>query len=161
MRKGGRLQVGPEVIIGVQKQAEDVRQQLSALQQEAGGLAQQVAPALAAFLAAREAPPHEDKVALCSFFHLCVAIPVGCRESLSSCCSLDQLVLRPQVCERLCLHCLRLVADAKAAQATECNVSGSALMKTVGSSAVPKTLPIHSACNCTSPYLSVYVPAVC
>ncbi|KAL0031101.1 hypothetical protein WJX77_003837 [Trebouxia sp. C0004] len=54
-------QVGPEVITGVQKQAEDVRQQVSALQQEAGGLAQQVAPALAAFLAASEAPPQEDK----------------------------------------------------------------------------------------------------
>ena len=99
MRKGGQLQVGPEVVIGVQKQAEDVRQQVSALQQEAGGLAQQVAPALAAFLAAREAPPHEDKVALCSFFQLCVAIPVGCRETLSSYCSLNQLVLRPKVCE--------------------------------------------------------------
>ena len=64
------LQVGLEVITGVQKQAEDVRQQVSALQHEAGGLAQQVAPALAAFLAARQAPPQEDKVALCSFFHL-------------------------------------------------------------------------------------------
>ncbi|DBB10139.1 TPA: hypothetical protein ACH3X3_001723 [Trebouxia sp. C0006] len=53
--------VGPEVITGVQQQAEDVRQQVSALQQEAAGLAQQVAPALAALLAAREAPPQEDK----------------------------------------------------------------------------------------------------
>ncbi|DBA73022.1 TPA: hypothetical protein ACH3X2_009967 [Trebouxia sp. C0005] len=61
MSNGMWLQVGPEVITGVLQQAEDVRQQVSALQQEAGGLAQQVAPALAAFLAAREAPPQEDK----------------------------------------------------------------------------------------------------
>lgn len=70
MSNGGWVQVGPEVIAGVQQQAEDVRQQVLALQQEAGGLVQQVAPALAALLAAREAPPHEDKVAVCSSFHL-------------------------------------------------------------------------------------------
>ena len=71
------LQVGPEVITGVRQQAEDVRQQVSALQQEAGGLAQQVAPALAALLAAREAPPQEDKVALCSLFLLVLQFLLG------------------------------------------------------------------------------------
>lgn len=100
------LQVGPEVITGVLQQAEDVRQQVSALQQEAGGLAQQVAPALAAFLAAREAPPQEDKVSLCFSFHhppfhhfTSVAMPIGCQKTLSSCCSLNQLVLHTQACE--------------------------------------------------------------
>ena len=77
MSNGGRLQVGPEVITGVQQQAEDVRQQVSALQQEAAGLAQQVAPALAALLAAREAPPQEDKVAPCSSFHLVLQFLLG------------------------------------------------------------------------------------
>jgi len=76
MNNGGRLQVGPEVITGVQQQTEDVRQQVSALQQEAGGLAQQVAPALAALLAAREAPPQEDKVAPSSF-HLVLQFLLG------------------------------------------------------------------------------------
>ena len=59
------MQAGSGVVTGVQQQAEEVRQQVSALQQEAGGLFQQVAPALASFQAARppyQPPPQQDQV---------------------------------------------------------------------------------------------------
>ena len=59
------MQAGSGVVTGVQQQAEEVRQQVSALQQEAGGLVQQVAPALASFQAAHptyQPPPHQDQV---------------------------------------------------------------------------------------------------
>ncbi len=59
------MQVGPGVVSEVQQEAEEVRQQMSMLQQEAGGLAEQVAPALASYLAANppyQPPPHKDKV---------------------------------------------------------------------------------------------------
>lgn len=59
------MQVGPGLLTDMQQEAEEVRSQMSALKEEAGGLAQEVGPAVAALLAANppyQPPPHEDKV---------------------------------------------------------------------------------------------------
>ena len=59
------VQAGPEVLIGLQQEAAEVRSQMSALKEEAGTLAGQVEPAVAALLAANppyQPPPHTDKV---------------------------------------------------------------------------------------------------
>ena len=60
-------QVGPGIMSEVKHESQEVRKQMSALQHDAGGLAQQVAGALASFKAANppyQAPPQEDKVAI-------------------------------------------------------------------------------------------------
>ena len=65
MAKRASVQVGPDVLIGLQQEAAEVRSQMSALKDEAGALAAQVGPAVAALLAAKppyQPPPQEDKV---------------------------------------------------------------------------------------------------
>ena len=63
------LQIGPGVVSEARQEAEEVRQQVAELHEEAGGLAQQISPALDALVAASQPapyqpPPHEDKVAV-------------------------------------------------------------------------------------------------
>ena len=58
-------QVGPRALMDLQQEAEEVRSQMSAMKDEAGGLAEQVGPAVAARLAANppyQPPPQESKV---------------------------------------------------------------------------------------------------
>lgn len=62
---GMALQAGQGAFRGVAQEVEEVRSQVSALEGEAGGLAEQVGPAVAALLAANppyQPPPHDDKV---------------------------------------------------------------------------------------------------
>lgn len=61
------LQAGQGAFTGVAQEVKEVRSQVSALEREAGGLAEQVGPAVAALLAANppyQPPPHDDKVTM-------------------------------------------------------------------------------------------------
>lgn len=71
---GMALQAGVGAFTGVEQEVEDVRSQMTALECEVGGLAEQVGPAVAALQAANppyQLPPHDDKVTM-AVYNICL-----------------------------------------------------------------------------------------